>query len=110
MVFDLKTNHMMTRDLNMPPYGFTLEGARLYKGELASHSRYISVSTTLLTHSFSVSTTVLERWSVNVPACTLRSTAKTHRSRAGSRYRHIGALYTTVATKPFSPDILYYRI
>jgi len=47
----------------------------------------------------------LERWSANVPAGTLRSTAKTHRRCTGSRYRFTGAFSATIATHSFSSDI-----
>jgi hypothetical protein len=72
----------------------------LYKGELASRSRYTSLFTTLLTHSFSVP--LLTCWSANVPTGTFRSTAKTHCCRVGSRYSHIRAFSAVVATQSFS--------
>jgi len=76
---------------------------RLCKGELASPSRYTSLFTTLLTHSFSVPllTWVLE------PAGTLRSTAKSHSYHTRSRHHHTGAFSVVIATQPFSPDISF---
>jgi len=45
----------------------------------------------------------LERRSANVLAGTFRSTTKTYRRRAGSRYHHTGAFFVAVATHPFLP-------
>jgi len=63
--------------------------ARLYKGELASPSRY---------------TYELDRRSASVPACTLRSTAEDVLPPRWKQLPIIGALYTTVATQSFSSD------
>jgi len=80
-----------------------MTNACLYKGELASPSRYMSLFTTFLTHYFSVSllTWASERY---VPEGTFRPTAKTHRHRAGSSYSHTGAFSATVTTQPSSLD------
>jgi len=65
----------------------------------------IHFSPTLL-HTLSQFHYKFERRSGNVPADTFRPTAKTHRHRAGSRYRHTGAFSAAITTQPFSLDIL----